>query len=32
MSIAGKVVARELNAEDQADMIDRFIDELGDNV
>ena len=30
MAIAGKVVARELNAEDQADMIDRFIDELGD--
>ena len=32
MAIAGKVVARELNAKDQADMIDRFIDELGDNV
>ena len=32
MTIAGKVVARELNAGDQADMIDRFIDELGDNV
>ena len=32
MAIAGKVVARELNADDQADMIDRFIDELGDNV
>ena len=32
MAIAGKVVARELNAEDQANMIDRFIDELGDNV
>lgn len=32
MDIAGKVVARELNAGDQADMIDRFIDELGDNV
>ena len=32
MAIAGKVVARELNASDQADMIDRFIDELGDNV
>ena len=31
MAIAGKVVARELNAGDQADMIDRFIDELGDN-
>lgn len=32
MAIAGKVVARELNAGDQADMIDRFIDGLGDNV
>ena len=32
MTIAGKVVARELNAGDQADMIDRFIDEVGDNV
>ena len=32
MAIAGKVVARELNAGDQADMIDCFIDELGDNV
>ena len=32
MAIAGKVVERELNAGDQADMIDRFIDELGDNV
>ena len=32
MAIAGKVVARELNAGDQADRIDRFIDELGDNV
>ena len=32
MSIAGKVVGRELNAGDQAEMIDRFIDELGDNV
>ena len=32
MAIAGKVVARELNAGDQADMIDRFSDELGDNV
>ena len=32
MASAGKVVARELNAGDQADMIDRFIDELGDNV
>lgn len=32
MAIAGKVVGRELNADDQAGMIDRFIDELGDNV
>ena len=32
MAIAGKVMARELNAGDQADMIDRFIDALGDNV
>ena len=32
MAIAGKVVARERNGGDQADMIDRFIDELGDNV
>ena len=32
MAIAGKVVGRELNAGDQAEMIDRLIDELGDNV
>ena len=32
MAIAGKVVERELNTADQAGMIDRFIDELGDNV
>lgn len=32
MAIAGKVVARELTTADQAGMIDRFIDELGDNV
>lgn len=32
MAIAGKVVARELTTADQALMIDRFIDELGDNV
>ena len=32
MAIAGKVVGRELNAGDQAEMIDRFIEELGDNV
>jgi F-type H+-transporting ATPase subunit b len=32
LAIAGKVVERELNGADQADMIDRFIDELGDRV
>ena len=32
MAIAGKVVERELNAADQADMIDRFIEELGEGV
>ena len=32
MAIAGKVVALELKDGDQADMIDRFVDELGDNV
>lgn len=32
MAIAGKVVARELNAADQESMIDRFIEELGENV
>ena len=32
MAIAGKVVERELNTADQSDLIDRFIDELGDNV
>ena len=30
MAIAGKVVERELNAEDQSDLIDRFINELGE--
>lgn len=30
MAIAGKVVGRELNAADQAELVDRFIDELGD--
>ena len=30
MAIAGKVVARELNHADQDGMIDRFIEELGD--
>ena len=32
MAIAGKVVERELNTADQADFIDRFINELGDGV
>ncbi|MBO7252082.1 MAG: F0F1 ATP synthase subunit B, partial [Oscillospiraceae bacterium] len=32
LAIAGKVVERELNSADQADMIDRFIDELGERV
>ena len=32
MAIAGKVVERELNAADQADLIDRFINELGEGV
>ena len=32
MEIAGKVVGRELNAADQSELIDRFINELGDNV
>ena len=32
MEIAGKVVGRELTEADQADLIDHFINELGDNV
>lgn len=32
LAIAGKVVERELDSADQAGLIDRFIDELGDNV
>ena len=32
MAIAGKVVERELSTADQSGLIDRFIDELGDNV
>lgn len=32
LAIAGKVVEKELAEEDQAVLIDRFIDELGDNV
>lgn len=30
MAIAGKVVGRELNAADQASLVDHFIDELGE--
>ena len=32
MAIAGKVVERELNEADQAQLIDRFIEELGEGV
>lgn len=32
LAIAGKVVEKELAEEDQAGLIDRFIDELGDNI
>lgn len=32
MAIAGKVVGRELNSEDQSNLVDSFIDELGDQV
>ena len=32
IAIAGKVVGREINAKDQAALIDRFIDELGDGI
>lgn len=32
MAIAGKVVGRELNAADQSDLVDAFIDGLGDQV
>lgn len=32
MAIAGKVVGRELTSSDQSDLIDRFINELGDEV
>jgi len=31
IAIAGKVVGRELNENDQAALVDHFIDELGDN-
>ena len=32
LAIAGKVVGRELNADDQSQLVDQFIDELGDGV
>ena len=32
MAIAGKVVGRELTADDQSKLVDSFIDELGDGV
>ena len=32
MAIAGKVVGRELNAADQSDLVDNFINELGEQV
>ena len=32
LAIAGKVVERELSGKDQADLIDRFIDGLGDEL
>lgn len=32
LTIAGKVVGRELNGEDQSHLVDRFIDELGEQV
>ena len=32
LAIAGRVVERSLDAEDQAKLVDRFIDELGENV
>ena len=32
LAIAGKVVGRELNAADQTDLVDSFIDRLGDQV
>ena len=32
MAIAGKVVGRELNSEDQTKLVDHFIDELGEEV
>ena len=32
LAIAGKVVGRELNAADQAGLVDQFINELGESV
>lgn len=32
LAIAGKVVQKELNPKEQSEMIDRFIEELGDSV
>ncbi len=32
LAIAGKVVQRELNPQDQSQLIDRFLDELGDGL
>jgi len=32
LAIAGKVVERELNEADQTDLIDRFIDRLGEGL
>ena len=32
LAIAGKVVSRELDTEDQRNLVDSFIEELGDNV
>ena len=32
LAIAGKVVGRELDDQDQANLVDRFIEELGDGV
>ena len=32
MAIAGKVVERELTGSDQSELIDRFIEELGEGL
>lgn len=32
LAVAGKVVGRELNANDQADLVDSFIDQLGEQL